>query len=190
MLVTRDELTSWISTLDRPGREGERGFFLQSWNGDSGFTIDRIGRGSIYVPAVCVSLLGCIQPSRLRWYLSQSLDGGPSDDGLLQRFQLATWPDAPRDWKLIDRTPNNTALATAEQVFNVLANLSADSPIQLHFDSEAQQLFFAWWTELERKIRSEAGLHPALVAPGEIQKSAALTDYLNWPMPWPNRVIL
>jgi putative DNA primase/helicase len=164
VLVTRDELTSLISTLDRPGREGERGFFLQSWNGDSGFTIDRIGRGSIYVPAVCVSLLGCIQPARLRWYLSQSLDGGPSDDGLLQRFQLAAWPDPPRDWKLIDRTPNNTALATAEKVFTILANLSADSPIQLHFDPEAQQLFFVWWAELERKIRSEAGLHPALVA--------------------------
>lgn len=164
VLVTRDELTGWISTLDRPGREGERGFFLQSWNGDSGFTIDRVGRGSIHVPAVCVSLLGCIQPARLRWYLSQSLDGGPSDDGLLQRFQLATWPDAPRGWKLIDRTPNNSAIATAEKVLTVLANLSPDSPIQLHFDPEAQQLFFAWWGELERKIRGETGLHPALVA--------------------------
>jgi putative DNA primase/helicase len=163
-LVTRDELTSWISTLDRPGREGERGFFLQAWNGDSGFTIDRIGRGSIHVPAVCVSLLGCIQPARLRWYLSQALDGGPSDDGLLQRFQLATWPDAPRAWKLIDRTPNNTAQAMAEKVFSILANLSADSPIQLHFDPAAQALFYAWWGELEHKVRGETGLHPALVA--------------------------
>jgi hypothetical protein len=164
VLVTRDELTGWMATLDRPGREGERGFFLQSWNGDSGFTIDRIGRGSIYVPAVCVSLLGCIQPSRLRWYLSQSLDGGPRDDGLLQRFQLMTWPDPPPEWKLIDRTPNGTAQAMAEKVFTVLANLSEKSPVQLHFGPEAQELFYAWWRELEEKIRSEVGLPPALVA--------------------------
>jgi len=164
VLVTRDELTGWIATLDRPGREGERGFFLQSWNGDSGFTIDRVGRGSIYVPAVCVSLLGCIQPARLRWYLSQTLDAGPNDDGLMQRFQLVTWPDPPRDWKLIDRRPNNTAQTMADKVFTALTNLSADSPVQLHFDPEAQKLFYAWWRELEEKIRSELGLHPALVA--------------------------
>lgn len=164
VLVTRDELTGWIATLDRPGREGERGFFLQAWNGDSGFTIDRISRGSIHVPAVCVSLLGCIQPARLRWYLSQTLDAGPNDDGLMQRFQLATWPDAPRDWKLIDRTPNNTAQAMAEKVFSILANLSADSPVRLHFNSEAQELFYVWWGELEQKIRVETGLHPAIVA--------------------------
>jgi hypothetical protein len=164
VLVTRDELTGWIATLDRPGREGERGFFLQSWNGDSGFTIDRIGRGSIHVPAVCVSLLGCIQPARLRWYLSQSLDGGPSDDGLLQRFQLAVWPDPPRHWKLVDRAPNGTAQAMAEEVFTVLAHRSADSPVQLRFDPEAQALFYAWLGELEEKIRGDNGLHPALVA--------------------------
>jgi hypothetical protein len=60
VLVIRDELTGWLAELDRLGRKGERAFFLQAWNGDSGFTVDRIGRGSIYVPAVCVSLLGNI----------------------------------------------------------------------------------------------------------------------------------
>ena len=86
--------------MDRVGREGERGFYLQAWNGDAGYTVDRIGRGSIYVPAVCVSLFGNIQPARLRWYLSQTLEGGPADDGPFQRFQLLVWPDPPREWKL------------------------------------------------------------------------------------------
>jgi hypothetical protein len=50
-LVIRDELTGWLSDLGKQGRESERGFYLQTWNGDGGFTVDRIGHGSIHVPA-------------------------------------------------------------------------------------------------------------------------------------------
>jgi putative DNA primase/helicase len=164
VLVVRDELTGWLAELDRQGREGERAFYLQAWNGDAGFSVDRIGRGSIHVPAVCVSLLGNIQPARLRSYLSDAVAGGPSDDGLFQRFQVLVWPDLPRGWKLIDRPPNGYALAMAEKVFSLLANLSADTPAQMHFDPDAQQLFFEWWSELERKVRGECGLQPAIVA--------------------------
>jgi len=40
ILVIRDELTGWWSTLDRAGREGERAFCLQAWNGDTAHTIE------------------------------------------------------------------------------------------------------------------------------------------------------
>ena len=60
IMVIRDELTGWWSTLDRAGREGERAFCLQAWNGDTGHTIDRIGRGTIHVEACCMSMLGGI----------------------------------------------------------------------------------------------------------------------------------
>ncbi len=58
VFVIRDELSGWLATLDKPGREAERGFFLSAWNGDTGYTMDRIGRGSIHVEACCVSMLG------------------------------------------------------------------------------------------------------------------------------------
>jgi putative DNA primase/helicase len=164
VLVIRDELTGWLAELDRLGREGERAFFLQAWNGDSGFTVDRIGRGSIYVPAVCVSLLGNIQPARLRWYLEQAFKGGPSDDGLFQRFQIMVWPDPPRVWRLVDRPPNQDALQTAERLFSNLVRLSAEDPLLMHFSPNAQELFFVWWAELEKKIRDGVGLPPVLVA--------------------------
>jgi hypothetical protein len=118
VLVVRDELTGWLAQLDKQGREGERAFFLQCWNGDSGFTVDRIGRGSIHVPAACVSLFGNIQPSRLRSYLADAVSGGPCDDGLFQRFQVLVWPDAPRSWTLVDRVPDRRALAIAEKVLH------------------------------------------------------------------------
>jgi hypothetical protein len=164
VLVVRDELTGWLAQLDKQGREGERGFFLQAWNGDGGFTIDRIGRGSIHVPAVCVSLLGNIQPSRLRWYLSEVLEGGPTDDGLFQRFQLLVWPDPPRNWQLVDRLPNSAAAFAAEKVYAQLANMSGDSSVQLRFDPDAQQLFNEWWAALEKTLRDDSGLSPSLVA--------------------------
>jgi putative DNA primase/helicase len=87
------------SQLDRAGREGERAFSLQASNGDTGHTIDRIGRGTTYVEACCMSMLGGIQPVRLRSYLVDALEDGSSNDGLIQRFQLLVWPDTATGWK-------------------------------------------------------------------------------------------
>ena len=164
VLVIRDELTGWLAELDKQGREGERGFYLQGWNGDAGYTVDRIGRGSIYVPAVCISLLGNIQPARLRWFLSQAFDGGPGDDGLFQRFQITVWPDPPRNFHLIDRSPNCAALAAVEKVYSVLANLSADNPVRMRFRPEPQLLFYEWLADLENKIRNDVSLSSPLIA--------------------------
>jgi putative DNA primase/helicase len=163
VIVVRDELTGWLADLEKPGRESERAFYLQAWNGDSGFTVDRIGRGSVHVPSVCVSLLGNIQPARLRGYIAEVLSGGASDDGLFQRFQILVWPDAPCEWRLVDRPPNAQAIATAERVFSVLANLPADSPISMRFADDAQALFYDWFAELEHRVRGDS-LPPVLVS--------------------------
>jgi putative DNA primase/helicase len=164
VFVLRDELTGWLAGLDRQGREQARAFFLEAWNGDSPFTVDRIGRGSVCVPAACVSLFGNIQPSRLRSYLADTITGGPGDDGLFQRFQVLVWPDTLPCWALVDRLPDSSALAGAEKMFVTLSNLLADAPVRSNFTPEAQSLFYDWWSELESKVRSESGFHPAMVA--------------------------
>jgi hypothetical protein len=164
VLVLRDELPGWLAGLDRQGREQERSFFLEAWNGDSPFTVDRIGRGSVHVPAACVSLFGNIQPSRLRSYLSDAITGGPGDDGLFQRFQVLVWPDTHPEWVLVDRVPNPRALDIAERMFVVLSNIPTEAPLRARFATDAQGLFFDWLTELEGKVRGESGIHPAMVA--------------------------
>ena len=126
LLVIRDELTGWWSQLDRQGREGERAFFLQAWNGDTSFTIDRIGRGSIQVPACCLSMLGGIQPGRLRSYLVDAITDGPANDGLIQRFQLLVWPDTTKKWVYIDRVPDVAAANNAFQVFERVIQIDPD----------------------------------------------------------------
>jgi uncharacterized protein DUF3987 len=164
VLSVRDELISLLGEMEKPGRESERSFYLQAWNGDGGFFVDRIGRGTVHVPHVCLSLIGNIQPARLRNYLRDTLTGGPSDDGLIQRFQILVWPDVDATWRNIDREPNHAAILAVENIFTTLANLSADVPIQLRFCPEAQQLFDAWRAELEAKVRGECNLHAALIA--------------------------
>jgi hypothetical protein len=163
ILVIRDELTGWWSQLDRAGREGERAFCLQAWNGDTGHTIDRIGRGTIHVEACCMSMLGGIQPGRLRSYLVDALEDGPSNDGLVQRFQLLVWPDTVPDWNYVDRAPDAASEQGAARVFRKLVEMDAENPARLRFASDAQELFIDWYAELEAKIRG-GELHPALIS--------------------------
>jgi len=163
ILVIRDELTGWWSQLDRVGREGERAFCLQAWNGDTGHTIDRIGRGTIHVEACCMSMLGGIQPGRLRSYLVDALKDGPSNDGLIQRFQVMAWPDTVPDWNYVDRAPDTSSEERAASVFRKLVQLDPENPLRFQFASEAQELFIEWLAELESRIRGDA-LHPALVS--------------------------
>jgi len=163
ILVIRDELTGWWSQLDRAGREGERAFCLQAWNGDTGHTIDRIGRGTIHVEACCMSMLGGIQPGRLRSYLVDALEDGPSNDGLIQRFQLLVWPDTTADWIYVDRAPDAAAEHQAARVFRTLVGLDAENPLRFRFAPDAQELFIEWLSDLESRIRGNE-LHPALIS--------------------------
>jgi hypothetical protein len=163
VLVIRDELTGWWSQLDRAGREGERAFCLQAWNGDTGHTIDRIGRGTIHVEHCCMSMVGGIQPGRLRSYLVDALEDGPSNDGLVQRFQVLVWPDTESEWRYVDRPADEVCQRRVEQVFRSLIELDAEAPARFQFDAGAQELFVAWLEELEGKVRGQE-LHPALVS--------------------------
>jgi hypothetical protein len=163
VLVINDELPGWWSTLDKPGREGERAFCLQAWNGDTGHTIDRIQRGTIHVEACCMSMLGGIQPGRLRSYLVDALEDGPSNDGLIQRFQLLVWPDTPAGWRYVDRKPDAACEEIVSQVFSRLVELDSEYPLRFQFHPDAQQLFVEWLADLESKVRA-GDLHAALVS--------------------------
>jgi putative DNA primase/helicase len=108
-------------------------------------------------------MLGGIQPARLRSYLVDALEDGPSNDGLIQRFQLLTFPDTAPDWDYTDRPPDAAAGEKVALIFRRLLDLDAENPARFRFAPDAQQLFVAWLTELEAKVRGE-GLHPALIA--------------------------
>ena len=74
LLVYRDELVSLLDSLDDDRNIGARGFYLTAWNGDSDYTVDRIGRGFNHrINGICLSLLGSAQPGAHCW-ISWPLD--------------------------------------------------------------------------------------------------------------------
>lgn len=176
-LTYRDEMVSLLKGLDREDAAGDRGFYLTAWNGDSSYTIDRIGRGlNLYIPAVCLSLLGSTQPARIAEYIRHAVKGTSGDDGLIQRFSMLVWPDMGSDWKDVDRWPDNEAKQAANKVFEYLdqlnpldlgavqdkgANGEPEGIPYLRFDDVGRELFLEWRTTLEAQLRS-GDLSPAL----------------------------
>ncbi|HEY2476367.1 MAG TPA: DUF3987 domain-containing protein, partial [Candidatus Cybelea sp.] len=172
LLLCRDELIGFLRTLERAGREGDRQFYLESWNGDSPFMVDRIGRGSLRIEALCLSLIGTAQPGPLRSYIAEALSSGAGADGLLQRVQLLVWPDKVPPFENVDEWPDTIA---KDRVFKVLKELEAlsldkigaefdgDERAFLRFNEGAQVVFNEWRARLEARLRTtELLAHPAL----------------------------
>jgi putative DNA primase/helicase len=181
LLNDRDELMGWLSALDRAGREGARAFFLESWNGDKPYHVDRVERGSIHVPALCLSIFGGIQPGPLMTYVQDALSESEKADGLLQRFQVLVWPDA-RPYGRVDEPPDPETKGAVFKIFKALAAFNAEEfgakldafeptdPEEesepegipfVRFTQEAQAIFDEFRDEFEPRIRS--GAYPAAV---------------------------
>lgn len=164
VLVFQDELSGLLIRLDEKGQEAARAFYLEAWNGKQGYTFDRVERGTLHIPRLCLSLLGGLQPSKLHEYLHGAVNGGRGDDGLAQRLQLLVYPDPKQTWEMIDRKPDLAAEGAANDVFSQLAAIDpvslgarqvyADSIPVLQFTESAQGRFNSWWTALENDLRS------------------------------------
>ncbi len=160
LLLVRDELGGWLATMQTEDGAVGRAFYLECFDGNGSFVYDRIGRGTIHIQSCCLSLIGGIQPSRIAPLVRSAVTGN-MDDGLVQRLQLAVWPDDDRAWQLVDRTPNHAARDRMEAVFERLDQMPDEPRRALHFSSDAQELFNAWYTEHMTEIRSGEA-HPAL----------------------------
>ena len=164
LLVFRDELTGLLVKWDREDGADERAYFLEGWNGNGSYTDVKIGRGLTDAKNICISLLGGIQPDKLKRYLYQAIKG--NNDGLMQRLQLAVWPDEPESWELIDAVPNKAEKKRAYDIVKALAELDFiqygavkgenDDRPYFRFDDAGQAVFNEWFTELQTiKIKQE-----------------------------------
>ncbi len=156
LLLLRDELNGWLQTLNKAGREGDREFYLESWNGYGSYTVDRVGSGTLHVPALCLSVFGGIQPGKLQAYVEKTLQCSAEDDGLLQRFQLLIYPELSPTWTNIDRSPNLAARQAVYEVFNRIDRMPCN-PLGIpgvRFSDAAQEAFNVWREALESRLRS------------------------------------
>ena len=157
VLVFRDELTGLLVKWDREDGADERAYFLEGWNGNGTYTDVKIARGVTEAKSICIGLLGGIQPDKLKRYLYQAMQG--NNDGLMQRLQLAVWPDEPESWQLVDTYPNKADKQRVYAILQALAELDFtqcgaikgeyDDRPYFRFDDAGQGVFNDWLTELQ-----------------------------------------
>ncbi|WP_375693751.1 YfjI family protein [Bartonella sp. AP88HLJMH] len=155
LLMVRDELSGFLTDMERKEYQTDRSFYLEAFNGDGQFTYDRIGRGTIFIPHVTLSMIGGIQPSRII-PLIQAIHRGINDDGLLQRFQMIVWPDDNKEWQVIDRPPNQEGWQKYEGVFRSFRDKrlgSPEQPLIMRFSAEAQVKFYEWLEHLHKEAK-------------------------------------
>lgn len=165
LLMARDEMSGWFSSMAREDQAEARSFFINAWSGGS-FTVDRVQRGTITAPDLRLSIVGAIQPGPLL-HVMRGARSGSGDDGLIERFLIA-WPDDPGEWRDVDRLPDGPARSRVRQVFDRLDLLTAEAlkaepfttlegePYGMPFlplDEAAREAFADWRAALERRLR-------------------------------------
>ncbi|WP_018951399.1 DUF3987 domain-containing protein [Thioalkalivibrio sp. AKL12] len=114
VLVFRDELTGWLSSMDayKNGGGKDRADWLEAYNGGPN-SIDRVSRGSTFIENWSASVVGGIQPSVIHDYA-----GNSNHDGMIQRFMILFARDAQRGE---DRHPDMDAKRAYKDVIEHLA---------------------------------------------------------------------
>lgn len=84
LLCYQDELSGWFGSMDKysagRGSAKDRSFWLEAFNGST-YSVQRVGRGLVYIDNLSISLIGGIQPEPIRQIADEAVD-----DGLLQRL--------------------------------------------------------------------------------------------------------
>jgi len=167
LCITADELTGIIARVNKPENEHYRSFLLEGFNGNSSYDFDRMTRESVHLKHVVLSILGGIQPSKLKKLLDESIHG-KSNDGFVQRFQLMVYPDnaaAPSK----DVEPNLRVfvrlLASLQNIIDMPLQ-SEKKPCKVNFTPEAQKLF----DQFERDNIEAAKAEPVPIIEEHISK--------------------
>ncbi|MCR9178884.1 MAG: DUF3987 domain-containing protein [Erythrobacteraceae bacterium] len=131
VLSLQDELSGWFGAMDKyaPGKgsQADRGFWLQAYNGGT-YSLNRVTRGSCYIPNCSVSLLGGVQPEPIRAIASDTYD-----DGLVQRLI----PVVLRPGRRGRDVPDDGTLEAYERLIQRLERLQ-DGAGPLRFDEGAR----------------------------------------------------
>lgn len=164
LLIARDELTGLLASLDGEQNNDARNFYLEAFNGTGSHVMDRVGRGSTFIETHCLSVIGGIQPNKLERYLSKTIKG-LDNDGLMQRFQLAVYPDHIKGLKEQDIAPNKEIRQAVYDLFETIDNMSIGDFIKYganppddfnkrpyyYFNDEAYHTFMQWYDDNKAK---------------------------------------
>ena len=156
LLLEMDEISSLFNSLSKNNRECDRAFYLTAAGGNQDYCVDRIGRDSIYIKGLCLSIIGGIQPEVLHKFIDKS-SRDTGEDGLVPRFQLMVYPE-PKSYQKVDIAID---VEITDRIENIIKRLDEDYQLPLneelndsrqsrgdyellHFEEDAQEVFFDW----------------------------------------------
>ena len=142
LICMSDEIAGWLASMTMAGHDMERTFWLSGWDGNSPYDYDTKSGGHQHVDHLTLSVIGGIQPGKLRGILQSIIDDPTQNDGLMERLQLFAWPDPITEWEYVDERPDALLAMKVEALFSEVLSLrnSLDSPRTLRFDSDAQAI--------------------------------------------------
>ncbi|MEW2914992.1 YfjI family protein [Leisingera sp. JC11] len=179
LLLSRDELAGWLSSMDRYSGGGDRPFWLEAHGGRI-YTVDRKSSPEpICIDHLSVSILGGTQPDKLSSLLVKC-----DDDGLLARF-LVAFPD-PVPLLLPTRTLDEQRLVEAFQRLRGLSPATTQDgkkrPFYVHLNEAARKALQdfrvqcrEWEGETTGLMKSHIGKMPGLVV-----RVANVLAHLDW----------
>ncbi len=178
-LHLRDELAAWLMSFDRYS-PGGREFWLEAYGGRP-HVIDRKSNkaGPLFVPFNGVTVLGGIQPEKLRECLLKT-----ADDGLVPRF-LWVWPDP-----ILYQRPREIAdTQQLERMYRRLLEIDAPrhedgryDPRVLLLADDAADVFEAWVRDNDAAVREAASLYKGFVGKlrGTVLRLALVVELMGW----------
>lgn len=146
LIIFRDELQGFLAQMSKKGFEGSREFYLEAYNGDGSFAKDTLSRGTDYVSGVAIGIISGTQPDTMRKIVLYAITN--HDDGFIQRFQMMTYPDYPKESPFINLAENIDASNLVFELFRKIDHIEPNKMRALKFDEEAQERFGKWCTSL------------------------------------------
>jgi len=143
VLCVQDELAGWFAGMERngKGKGGDNSFWLQAFGGGQ-FSVDRVSRGSIAIENLSISLIGGIQPDKIRSVMSEA-----SDDGMMQRFFPIVLRESGYDQDIETPDVGEHYNALLDRLHDLQPHKSIVGDMPLIFDDQAQQ----YRTEMARR---------------------------------------
>ncbi|WP_170766472.1 YfjI family protein [Ruegeria lacuscaerulensis] len=179
LLLSRDELSGWLSSMDRYNGGGDRPFWLETFGGRS-YTIDRRNHPEpIVVDHLSVAITGGTQPDKLSELLVKS-----SDDGLLARF-MVVFPDPvpiERPASILDEARMVNAISRLRSLQPALDEEGSKRPYFVHLSEPAANVLQdfrkqvrEWEADATELFKSHIGKMPGLVV-----RVACVLAHLDW----------
>ena len=179
LLLARDELSGWLSSMDRYNGGGDRPFWLEAYGGRS-YTIDRKNSPEpITVDHLSVSIVGGTQPERLAELLVKT-----TDDGLLSRF-MVVYPDPEPLKRPTVRLDDTRFERTVSQLRSLKPYVDENGnrrPFYIDFSEPAASALHAFREQCREWEVDATGLFKSHIGkmPGLVVRISNVLAHLDW----------